>query len=128
MSDRQDVILGAGLAGLSAAYTLQELGENDWLTYEREDRVGGHARSVEVDGYTFDFGPHILFAADAEIGDLIRDLLGGNFTAQSREAYIYHREHDLYTRFPFQAHLYGLPTSLVLECLAGLVAAVEGQA
>jgi protoporphyrinogen oxidase len=124
----QDVIVGAGLAGLTAALTLQSLGEPGWQIYEREDRVGGHARSVEVDGYTFDFGPHILFAADAEIGDLIRDLLGGNFTAQSREAFIYHREHDLYTRFPFQAHLFGLPTSIVLECLAGLVAAVEGQA
>ena len=64
----EDVILGAGLAGLTAAYTLQELGESAWQTYEREDRVGGHARSIEVDGYTFDFGPHILFAADPEIG------------------------------------------------------------
>jgi protoporphyrinogen oxidase len=125
---KEDVILGAGLAGLTAAYTLQELGESAWRTYEREDRVGGHARSVEVDGYTFDFGPHILFAADPEIEALIRDLLGTNFVAQSREAYIYHRAHDLYTRFPFQAHLHGLPTEIVVDCLAGLVRAVERQA
>jgi protoporphyrinogen oxidase len=128
MPERQDVILGAGLAGLSAAYALQELGETDWQTYEREDRVGGHARSVEVDGYVFDFGPHILFAADPEIGALIRDLLGTNFTAQSREAFIYHHAHGRYTRFPFQAHLHGLPPQLVLECLAGLVTAVERRA
>ena len=128
MSKGQDVILGAGLAGLTAAYTLQELGETGWRTYEREDRVGGHARSVEVDGYVFDFGPHILFAADPEIGALIRDLLGDNFTAQSREAFIYHHEHGLYTRFPFQAHLYGLPADVVLECLTGLVAAVDRRA
>lgn len=128
MSDRQDVILGAGLAGLTAAYTLQELGEADWQTYEREDRVGGHARSIEQDGYTFDFGPHILFAADPEIGALIRDLLGTNFTAQAREAFIYHHATASYTRFPFQAHLHGLPTDLVLECLTGLVAAVERRA
>lgn len=128
MTDRQDVILGAGLAGLSAAYTLQELGEADWQTYERESRVGGHARSVEVDGYVFDFGPHILFASDPAIGDLIRDLLGTNFTAQSREAYIYHDAYGLYTRFPFQAHLHRLPTPLVLECLTGLVTAVERRA
>jgi protoporphyrinogen oxidase len=128
MSERQDVILGAGLAGLTAAHTLQGLGESTWQTYDREERVGGHARSIEVDGYTFDFGPHILFAADPEIGDLIRDLLGTNFSAQSREAYIYHRAHDLYTRFPFQAHLYGLPTEIVVDCLGGLVRAVERQA
>jgi protoporphyrinogen oxidase len=128
MSERQDVILGAGLAGLSAAYTLQELGESDWQTYEREERVGGHARSVEVEGYVFDFGPHILFAADPEIGALIRDLLGTNFTSQSREAYIYHHAYGLYTRFPFQAHLHGLPTHLVLECLSGLVTAIDQRA
>jgi protoporphyrinogen oxidase len=128
MSDRQDVVLGAGLAGLMATYTLRELGEPDWQTYEREERVGGHARSIEVDGYVFDYGPHILFAADPEIGALIRDLLGTNFTAQSREAFIYHHAHDIYTRFPFQAHLHGLPPYLVLECLTGLVRAVEGRA
>jgi protoporphyrinogen oxidase len=126
--ERQDVILGAGLAGLSAAYTLQELGETDWQIYEREERVGGHARSIEIDGYVFDFGPHILFAADPEIGELIRDLLGPNFTAQSREAHIYHHAHALYTRFPFQAHLYGLPTDVVLDCLSGLVVAIERRA
>jgi protoporphyrinogen oxidase len=128
MPERQDVILGAGLAGLSAAYALQELGETEWQTYDREDRVGGHARSVEVDGYVFDFGPHILFAADPEIGALIQDLLGTNFTAQSREAFIYHHAHGIYTRFPFQAHLYGLPTALVLECLSTLVASIERRA
>jgi UDP-galactopyranose mutase len=126
--ERQDVILGAGLAGLTAAYTLQGLGEADWQIYEREERVGGHARSTEIDGYVFDFGPHILFAADTEIGALIRDLLGTNFTAQSREAYIYHHDYGLYTRFPFQAHLYGLPTPVVLECLSALVAALERRA
>jgi len=128
MNERQDVILGAGLAGLSAAYTLQELGEGDWQTYEREGRVGGHARSTEIDGYVFDFGPHILFAADPEIGALIRDLLGTNFSAQSREAYIYHHADGIYTRFPFQAHLHGLPTHVVLDCLSALVAAMERRA
>jgi protoporphyrinogen oxidase len=123
-----DVILGAGLAGLTAAYTLQELGETDWQTYELEERVGGHARSIEVDGYVFDFGPHILFAADPEIGALVRELLGENFTAQSRQAFIYHHAFGTHTRFPFQAHLHGLPAEVVLECLSGLVKAVEGQA
>jgi UDP-galactopyranose mutase len=122
------VIVGAGLAGLSAAYALLELGETEWQVYEREGRVGGHARSIDVDGYVFDFGPHILFAADPEIGALIRDLLGSNFTAQSREAYIYHHAYGLYTRFPFQAHLHRLPVPVVLECLSGLVAALERRA
>lgn len=126
--ERQDVILGGGLAGLTAAYTLQGAGEDHWQLYEKEGRVGGHARSVTRDGYVFDLGPHILFTSDREIELLIRDLLGENFVSQERQAYIYHHEHRLYTRFPFQAHLYGLPTGIVTECLVGLVDAVERRA
>ena len=48
--------------------------------------------------------------------------------AQERQAFIYHAAHDLYTRFPFQAHLYGLPIELVRECLVKLVDAVEQRA
>jgi protoporphyrinogen oxidase len=128
MPERHDVVLGAGLAGLTAAYTLQQAGEDHWLVLEKESRPGGHARSVEIEGYVFDYGPHILFTNDPDMEALIRDLLGDNLRAQEREAFIYHAAYDLYTRFPFQAHLYGLPPELVKECLAGLVAALENQA
>ncbi len=128
MRERQDIILGGGLAGLSAAYTFEQAGEDHWQVYEREERVGGLARTVEVDGYRFDFGPHILFTIDPEMEALIRDLLGDNFHAQERQAYIYHHAHRLYTRFPFQAHLHGLPVPVVRDCLVGLVQAVEAQA
>jgi protoporphyrinogen oxidase len=128
MSERHDVVLGAGLAGLTAAYTLQKAGQTQWLVLEKEREPGGHARTVEVDGYLFDFGPHILFTNDWEMEALIRDLLGENMRAQERQAFIYHSAHDLYTRFPFQAHLHGLPVELVKECLVELVRAVETRA
>ena len=128
LTGRNDVVLGAGLAGLTAAYTLQQAGERDWLVLEKEREPGGHARTVEADGYFFDFGPHILFTNDAEMEALIRDLLGENMRAQERQAFIYHAAHDLYTRFPFQAHLYGLPVELVRECLVELVSAIERRA
>jgi UDP-galactopyranose mutase len=116
------------LAGLTCAYTLQEAGEAGWLVLEKEERPGGHARSVEIDGYVFDYGPHILFTNDPGMEALIRDLLGENMRAQQRQAFIYHRAHDLYTRFPFQGHLYGLPIDIVRECLVDLIRAVEIRA
>jgi len=128
MSARQDVILGAGLSGMTAAFTLQRGGEEQWQIYERESNVGGLARTMEVDGFRFDYGPHILFTIDQEMKELIQDLLGDNFHAQERRAYIYHQANDLYTKFPFQAHLYGLPVQIVEECLVGLVEAVQAQA
>jgi protoporphyrinogen oxidase len=128
MSSRDNIVLGGGLAGLTAAYTLEQSGDESWTVIEKADRPGGHARSVAQDGYVFDYGPHILFTNDAEMEALIRDLLGDNMRAQERQAFIYHHEHGRYTRFPFQAHLYGLPVPLVRECLVELVRAVESGA
>ncbi len=126
--ERQDVILGGGLAGLMAANTFQTAGEDHWQVYEREARPGGLARSMAVDGYLFDYGPHILFTIDDEMKALILDLLGENFHAQERSAWIYHQAQDLYTLFPFQAHLHGLPVPVVKDCLVGLTEAVAAQA
>jgi UDP-galactopyranose mutase len=123
-----NVVLGGGLAGLMAAHTLQAAGDQGWVVLEQADRVGGHARSIVVDGYTFDYGPHILFTADPELERLIHDLLGDNLRAQERRALIHHDVVGATTRFPFQAHLYGLPVPLVQECLVGLVEAVAHRA
>jgi protoporphyrinogen oxidase len=128
MADRPDVIVGAGLAGLTAAFTLQQAREDNWLVLEKEERPGGHARSIDLDGFVFDYGPHILFTNDSGIETLIRDLLGDNLRAQERQAFIYHAAYDLYTRFPFQAHLFGLPIELVKTCLLGLIDALARQA
>jgi protoporphyrinogen oxidase len=125
---RPTVILGGGLTGLMAARTLQRSGTGDVLLFEKDDTIGGHARSIEIDGYTFDYGPHILFAIDSTIRDLIHELLGTNLRAQERQAFIYHEAHSLFTRFPFQAHLFGLPSLIVKECLVSLVRALEGRA
>jgi protoporphyrinogen oxidase len=124
---RQNVIVGGGLTGLSAAYTLQEARAEGWTVLEAESRAGGHARSIERDGYVFDYGPHILFTNDPDIEGLIRDLLGENLRAQEREAFIYHAAAGLYTRFPYQAHLFGLPVELVRTCLLGLMEALMQQ-
>jgi UDP-galactopyranose mutase len=128
MSEGQNVVLGGGLAGLMAAMTLQQAGEPDWIVLEQGDRAGGHASSVARDGYVFDYGPHILFTADPEMEALIRDLLGDNLRSQERRALIYHEGPGLHTRFPFQAHLHGLPIPVVRDCLVGLLHAVEARA
>lgn len=111
----QIVILGAGLAGLSAAYHLKE----DYEIFEKEDKVGGLCRSIQTDGYIFDYGPHILFPKDEYVARLIQRLLDKNLHIQSREAWIYHKFCDVYTRFPFQFHLYGLPVPVVKDCILG---------
>ncbi|MBU1869372.1 MAG: FAD-dependent oxidoreductase, partial [Candidatus Omnitrophica bacterium] len=53
MGKKRIIILGAGLAGLSAAYHLQKQGK-ECLVFEKESEVGGLCRSKNVGGFTFD--------------------------------------------------------------------------
>src|SRR6185436_17036830 len=50
------VILGGGLTGISTAVHLRA----PWVLFEREERLGGHARTDERDGYRFDKTGHWL--------------------------------------------------------------------
>jgi phytoene desaturase len=63
------VIVGAGLAGLSAALRLVGAGR-EVTVLERESGPGGRAGLLEVDGYRFDTGPTVL-----TMPDLIADAL-----------------------------------------------------
>lgn len=114
------VIIGAGPTGLSAAYHLGA----DAVLLEQHERVGGWCRSIEVGGFTFDYAGHILFSNDPYVHELYRKLLGSNIHWQDREAWIY--SNDVYTRYPFQGALHGLPPSVISDCLIGAIEARYG--
>lgn len=69
------VVVGAGVAGLTAADQLLARG---WkvTVLERELQVGGLARSLGSDGYTFDLGPHRFFTGDPSVDRVIDSVLG----------------------------------------------------
>ncbi len=54
--DRRIAIIGAGPAGLSAAWYLQQRGYRNVVVLEREKRVGGKCYSVTAGGNCFDLG------------------------------------------------------------------------
>lgn len=67
MSEHVDVVVvGAGLAGLNAALTLQEAGRQV-VVLDAHDRVGGRVRTDEVDGFLIDRGFQILNPAYPEL-------------------------------------------------------------
>lgn len=67
MSEHVDVvIIGAGLAGLNAALTLQSAGK-EVILLEASDRVGGRVRTDEIDGLLLDRGFQILNPAYPEL-------------------------------------------------------------
>lgn len=48
-------VVGAGISGLVSAYVLAKAGVNVVL-YEKEDYLGGHAKTVNADGIDLDLG------------------------------------------------------------------------
>jgi UDP-galactopyranose mutase len=108
-------ILGAGLAGLSAARNLR----GDHIILEKDARVGGLCKSVDIDGFIFDYAPHILFTRDDHIRALFEEQLEGNLLRHTREAFIYLK--GAFARYPFEVNLHNLPEDVIQECIDGVV-------
>ena len=66
MSDKKVAIIGAGLAGLSAAITLQDAGSEVEI-FESSDRVGGRVATDVIDGYRLDRGFQLINARYPEL-------------------------------------------------------------
>ncbi|MEE2788144.1 MAG: FAD-dependent oxidoreductase [Myxococcota bacterium] len=114
----ETLVLGAGLAGLSAAHHIP----SESIILESNPWVGGKARSEQIDGFTFDVTGHWLHLRDPSIRRWILDLLGDDhFLRVRRLSRIW--SHGVYTRYPFQANTFGLPPSVVKACVLGAVEA-----
>jgi UDP-galactopyranose mutase len=119
-ASERTVIVGAGPTGLSAAWHLGE----DAVLLEQNARVGGWCRSIESAGFTFDFAGHIMFSNEPYVHQLYKMLLGDNVHWQDREAWIHSK--GVFTRYPFQGSLYGLPPAVIKECVMGAIEARYG--
>ena len=118
------LILGAGLAGLGTAHTLDQAGA-DYRVLEAEDRVGGLARSSHRDGFTFDATGHWLHLRDPEVKALVEDLLGDDAVWVARSAWIH--THETFLPYPFQTNTWALPPEVRYECLMGYIEARFGE-
>lgn len=109
----QVVVIGAGVAGLTAAYLLACQGV-EVAVIEREETVGGLARSFRYGEYTFDVGPHRFHTDYAPVADLIREVLGTQITTidRSSSVWLFGRHHPWPLR---PMSLFFLPPSVSLR-------------
>ncbi|MDG2513699.1 NAD(P)/FAD-dependent oxidoreductase [Sphingobium yanoikuyae] len=83
-------IIGAGPAGLTAAYLLTKKGFSVTVIEKDPVYVGGISRTVELDGYRFDIGGHRFFSKSKEVVDLWNEILPDDFIQRPRMSRIYY--------------------------------------
>ncbi|PIT89569.1 FAD-dependent oxidoreductase, partial [Candidatus Kuenenbacteria bacterium CG10_big_fil_rev_8_21_14_0_10_36_11] len=85
----KNIIIGAGPAGLAAGYELAKAGQ-PVLIIEAESEVGGLCRTIDHNGYKFDFGGHRFFTKNQEVQKFWQDLLQEDFLERPRLSRIYY--------------------------------------
>jgi protoporphyrinogen oxidase len=94
------VVLGAGPAGLTAAYELFKQGMQS-IVLEKADKVGGISRTEVYKGYRFDIGGHRFFTKVDAVQKFWKEILGDEFIKVPRLSRIY-----------YQGKFYDYPLSL----------------
>lgn len=78
------LVLGGGLAGLSAGMKLSEAGKSVEVL-EKEDIPGGLSATIEKNGYLFDYGGHRFITKRQDIIDQVQKLMGSEFRPGMRK-------------------------------------------
>lgn len=73
--EKEIVIIGAGLTGLTLAFQLKKQGK-DVLVIEKSGRTGGVIHTVKEDGFVFETGPSTGVVGNPEVAELFEDLEG----------------------------------------------------
>ncbi len=115
------LVLGAGLAGVSAALALG----GGYRLIERASRPGGLCRTEVRDGFAHDITGHWLHLRDPDVRALVNDVLPGGWLTVQRRASIW--SHGVFTRYPYQVNTQGLPPAVVAENVLGFIDAHLGE-
>ena len=116
------VIIGAGPAGLTAAYELGRAGSGS-IVLEADNTVGGIARTAAYKGYLFDIGGHRFYTRVPLVESLWTEVLGDDMLTRPRSSRIYYRSR--FFQYPLEAldALRGLGPVEAARCAASYLRA-----
>ncbi len=88
-------VIGAGPAGMTAAYVLAKAGVSVTV-FEAGESVGGLAKTITLWNQRVDFGPHRFFSKDSRVNSLWLEVVGKDYSLVNRLSRIYHRNTFFY--------------------------------
>lgn len=111
-----NIILGAGISGISAAYHLKQQGM-DSIIYEQDCDWGGLCGNFEVDGFRFDKAIHLSFTKDKYVKEIFSKSC--EYIVHKPIAYNYYK--GSWLKHPAQNNLYPLGLEEKLEIISDFV-------
>jgi len=112
-----NLILGAGLSGLSSSY---HLGHERCVILEKTNHAFGHIRSTRRQGFVWDEGPHVSFTTSPYVRELFSESVAGEFEEHEVRTSNFFR--GTWIDHPAQSNLYQIPEPLRSECLESFLA------
>ncbi len=119
MNDRlyvDNLILGAGLSGISFAYFLNS---DNYLILEKESTPGGYCRTIKNPNYVWDYAGHFYHFKTEKYKKLFKSLVEPEqIIHQVKNTKIYFK--DRLIDYPFQMNIHQLPQADFIDCLYDL--------
>lgn len=109
--NKRIVIIGAGPAGLAAAYRLSQNKAYEVSVIEKEGQVGGLSRTTKYKGYRMDIGPHRFFSKSTEVNKFWEEVI------KEKDDF---RKVNRLTRILFLNKFFNYPINLNIETLKNL--------
>lgn len=117
-----DLIIGAGVSGISYA----NFTKNDYIVIEKEPEVGGYCRTIQRNGYVWDYSGHFFHFRNQDIENLVCENIEKTslINAEKHTQILYDGK---YIDFPFQKNIHQLEKEEFIDCLYDLFNASDND-
>jgi protoporphyrinogen oxidase len=116
MESVRTLVVGAGISGLATAAAL---GDDSTLVLEADTEIGGYCKTIQREGFTWDYSGHFFHFKHPEIEAWLRERMGGQrVRVVDKKSFVSYAGRQI--DFPFQKNIHQLPQAEFIECLHDL--------
>jgi protoporphyrinogen oxidase len=119
MEKVRTLVVGAGITGLATAAALADRGDDDYLIVEGDSEIGGYCKTIEKEGFVWDYSGHFFHFKHAAIETWLRDRMKGQEIRKIEKKSFIDFERTVID-FPFQKNIHQLPREDFIDCLHDL--------